>query len=164
MNGNSFEAIIKIIGGTPLWVWGVLGYLIFRGVNAIKPHKVYLPRLLILPLILILLRYTFFTNASSTDLMIYGSCLVLGILVGAFVASKIDFHVIKDEWLVELPGNYHTLVILVLFFAIKYLFGFLRANDPSLAIHYSWLEAAGTALLPGFFLGKTVVYARKFIK
>jgi hypothetical protein len=42
--------LLKIISGTPKWVWFVFGYLIFIGIRATGTRIVYIPKLSIIPL------------------------------------------------------------------------------------------------------------------
>ncbi len=43
---------ISIIIGTPVYVWAILIYLVFVGIKAINTRIVYLPKVFIIPLVL----------------------------------------------------------------------------------------------------------------
>ncbi|MBY0452342.1 MAG: hypothetical protein K2P92_04845 [Bdellovibrionaceae bacterium] len=76
MNEISMSGFLKIVSGTPIWVWAILGYLIYVGIQALKPRTVSLYRLIFLPLILILFKYRLL---SHPDAWIYLVFFILGI-------------------------------------------------------------------------------------
>jgi hypothetical protein len=66
---NEFLQIIK---GTPLYVWVILVYLLFVGTKSIKTRVIYLPKLFIVPLILLAIKYK---TLLSKDALVF--CLVI---------------------------------------------------------------------------------------
>lgn len=147
---------------TPIWVWFVLAHLVHVGILATRRRVVYLPVLFLIPVILITLRHKMIFDIDL--LPTYALWMLVGGLSGFLYAGRIPIQVLKNKGAVEVPGTYVTLVILLSFFAIKYVFGYLQAVHPDWATPYKLLEVAFTAVLSGFFLGRSVNYLRRYLK
>lgn len=154
------HSIISIMAGTPLWVYGVFAYLMWVGYQATKDRVIWVPRLFIIPAILTGLKYKFFLTASSLALLSYGCWMLIGLLGGLFVASRSNFIVDRQTRTVRLKGSYQTLVLLVIVFSIKYVFGYLNSTAPDIALEYRVLEYGISALISGFFLGRSLWYLK----
>lgn len=59
--------MINAIVGAPLWVWAILGYLLFVGVKAMRAQFIYLPKIFILPVVFVILN---FKTIVSSELMV----------------------------------------------------------------------------------------------
>jgi hypothetical protein len=60
------------------------------------------------------------------------------------------------------PGNYTDLIILLLFFSVKYVFGYLAAVQP---VQYNSIllwEVLVSSLLTGYFFGRTLNYLYRY--
>ncbi len=117
----------EIILGTPWWVWILFAYLIFVGVRAIRARVVYLPKLFIIPAILLYLKKDVIL---SPYFAVFG---VVGLYTGFVIAKKINLKPISGELSIELPGTYSTLLLLLGFFLIKYFFGYLHYTNTEIA-------------------------------
>ncbi len=164
MNQSVFEFIRNAITGTPFWVWGIFAYLLFVGIKSRHDHVVYLPKLFIVPAVLLGLKYKVFMTGNSTDVLVYIASMIVGIGIGFFIASKIPIKVLKDLKSIELPGTYSTFVILLSFFFIKYIFGYLKGTNPDLAAEYFVFDILFSALFSGYFLGRAISYLYRFLK
>jgi len=158
---NIFESILNIIKGTPYWAWVVLGYLIFVGVKASKQAQVYLPKLFLIPFILMAIKYKMFMSAKCY-IWIYVVALLFGASIGYMFAMKEKIKVIKKNKSVAVPGSYQKLVLLIIFFVFQYIFGYLHATNSVVATKYFGLELFIIGLFPGFFLGKTLNYLKRY--
>ena len=154
------EKILHIISGTPLWVWFVLYYLLVVGIKATKERDVYLPKLFIIPVVLTAMKYKIFINATMDIWITYFITLIIGLMIGYMVASREKIEV--SNMMVRLQGSYQTLIILLLFFSVKYIFGYLNAAHPELIAEYLNIEIVCSGIFSGYFLGKAVRYL-KFI-
>ena len=81
---------------------------------------VYLPKFFIIPAVLIGLKYKVFFSENN---MIYIGFMLLGLSVGFIIAQKTVIKILREVKSIELPGNYSTIIILITFFLIKYIFG-----------------------------------------
>jgi hypothetical protein len=162
MNQNLFEFVIKAIIGTPIWVWVIFIYLLLVGLKATRNRIIYLPKLYIIPIILIGLKYQTFFSGNYFSIALYASFLCIGIGTGILSALKAPIKIFKDLKSIELPGNYSTLIILLLFFFVKYIFGYLQATNTILANQYAFLELSIEGAFSGYFGGKTLYYTYRF--
>lgn len=155
---NEFVHIIK---GTPLYVWAILCYLLFIGIKNIKTRVIYLPKLFIIPLILLAIKYK---TLLSDDALVL--CLVImgGSIASFFINTGNTITIIKKEGAIEVPGGYGTLIILVSFFIVKYYFGYLNSTDPDLFLKYSIIESVISGLFSGYFIGRALRYTYQYLK
>lgn len=148
----------KIILGTPWWVWILFTYLIFVGVRATKTRIVYLPKLFIIPAILLYLKKDVIV---SPYFAVFG---VVGLYTGFVIAKKINLKPISGELSIELPGTYSTLLLLLSFFLIKYLFGYLHYANAEIADEYLFVETSLSALFSCYLLGRSICYLYRYYK
>ena len=152
------ELILSIITGSPIWVWAILAYIVFVGINATKQQIVFVPRLFIVPAILMYLRIQ---EAKSTDLIYYLCAgLIVGFIVGYFFKSP-PLKVIKQKYQVQLTGSYFPLILLLIIFSMEYTFGVLGSMKHPFAQQYKYIKVLFSMLISGFFLGKAVYYLRR---
>lgn len=149
------ELIKSIISETPIWVWGILAYIVFVGINATKQQIIFVPRLFIVPALLMYFRIQ---DVMATHLMGYLCVgLIVGVIVGYFFKSP-PLNVNKQKYQVELSGSYLPLILLLTLFSMEYTFGVLGSMQHPYAKEYKYLEVLFSMLISGFFLGKAVYY------
>ncbi len=153
--------MMNIIISTPLYVWGVLAYLLFVGIKAMHDHIVYLPKLLIIPAVLMGLKYKIFFSENNTA---YLSSMFLGCLVGFIIAKKAVIKILRELKSIELSGNYSTITIVMTFFLIKYIFGYFEATNFELIAPYLYIENSISGLLTGYYLGRSSCYIYRCYK
>ena len=154
---NMLEILIR----TPFWVWIIFGYIIFIGIKLSKTHIVYIPKLLIMPIIFTSMKYKIFIDGGMDILLQYLSGLLSGLFIGYLLESKKSIKVIKESFSVELQGSYKIFIILMLFFIIKFIFGHTKHMDLELYMEYGYIELVATGILSGYFLGRVMLYMRK---
>lgn len=154
MNG-----LLDILTHTPVWVWLLLAYLLYVGFKATRTHVLSLSKLFIMPVIFMGLKYTV---VMSNSFFVYIVYLLIGVGIGWMVAKKTPIQILKDLKSIQLPGNYSTLSILILFFIVEYIFGYLEASQPVIAAQYAIIEISLSALFSGFMLGKAFCYSYRF--
>ena len=147
------ETIWSAALGTPWWVYALLFYLIFIGLKASKPHVVSLPQLFILPLIFSALSLSSLTelHLSMVSIGSWGITLVMGILLGWTLIKRLNLRVDKEQRVMELPGTWSPLLIILTIFASKYYIGYQLNVNPALLENGAFL--VGTMGISGFCLG-----------
>ena len=160
----TFEFIANAITGAPLWVWGVLAYLLFVGFKSMRERIVYLPKLFIIPAILFGLNYPLFIHNDRASVSAYLLSISFGLLLGFFHGSKQPVQIFKKIISIKLQGNLHTLMILLFCFFVKYVSGFIQATNPQMALEYLLFEIAIGALCSGYSLGRSLAYVYQFIR
>ena len=154
--------ILKIITGTPIYIWVLLTILIQRGIRATRTSTVYLLTMYILPTIFLALKYSYFFNLKVSFLALYLVAIVIGIALGIFFTYKMHIKIIKEKTSIEVPGSYQTLIIILGYFSIRYFFGALHAINPVLAASYEIYEIMIMGLFSGFMLGKAIGFTKKY--
>lgn len=152
------QPIFKILSSTPLWVWAVLAYLFFVGVKATRKRWVYIPKMFIVPLVLVGIKYKTFLLADVWAWSAYGICLGLGLLLGYRMTKLQDSELSKEGKSICLPGSYQLLCILLLFFCVKYYFGYMRAVDYAHWLVMLPIEMGVGGLFSGYLFGKALRY------
>ena len=158
------SAILDILKITPYWVWFILVYILYVGISAAKTRIVWLPRLFIIPIILVGTKLNNFINANLITEINYIFCFIAGCIVGYKLTTKITIEAYKEKVSILIPGSYQTLVLLMVFFAIKFMFGFLKSTNQATIQDYLILEHLISFMVPGYFLGKSLCFLQKFKK
>jgi hypothetical protein len=156
--------MLEIIKGTPVYVWFIEAYLIWRGIHASKPHKTNWREFMIFPAIMI----TWALIASIdyypvTLLTLLFLSLALGTLVGmrVFKKEKVVFHTIPKA--IELSGSWFPLIACLMIFSLRYYLGVTHAIHPELKGSYFLLGIECLALLLcGLFVGRGVSIFQKY--
>lgn len=155
--------VTQMIQGAPAWVWVLLGFIVNRGIRALSQRVIYLPSLFILPVVLVAFKLAY--GLESEMLLYYG----LGICIGAVIGyvktqNQKGITVNKKTMEVTVPGSPQLLIILLLFFSVKYFFGYLEAVHTQVALDYMWLENILTGTVIGFLWGNTASYVRRYLQ
>lgn len=155
---------MNIILGTPWWVSLIFFYLLYVGLAARRPHIVWIPKFFIIPAILLSLKIQELYSVKSSILLIYMLCALLGYFLGRRHVTREKFEVIKSSMSVKLQGSYKTIIILMCFFSLKYLFGFLKSEMPNLFSEYKNIELGVSGIFTWYFLGRALGYWREYKK
>lgn len=157
------QKTFDIISSTPIWVWGILVYLLFIGIKSLKDRLVYIPKLFIIPIILNLVKYKTFINANIQTLFLYAICLILSSYISYRMTNDRDFAIIPEKASVKLEGSASMLIILISFFIAKYFFGYIQSTNNILYSEIAILEIGLTGLFTGYFLGRALSFLHCFI-
>ena len=159
------HALLAMIQNTPTYVWFIFGYLLFIGVRATKTRTVHLPKLFIVPGILI--ARTISSLVMKQDLYgigLYALAAIIGIFLGNFTLRSCTIQAHKGTKSIAVPGSYGTLVFIFVIFSIRYFFGFMHATHPEQALAYTNIETIVYGLLCGTFIGRLSCYVRAYLK
>lgn len=155
--------ILQMLTGTPWWVYLLLAYLIIIGVKASKTRIVPLKKLLIVPVLFILLSiHTLLTSFEITafSLASWLVATLIGISLGWFFIYRLNLAVDKPHLLIQTPGTWSTLLIIIIIFMTKYYFAYELAIAPQLIkndiFEFSLLAISGVC--SGFFVGRLICY------
>lgn len=159
---------LEIVRGTPIWVWALFGYLLFRGVRALKPREVSVKNLYMLPMIFMTLGiYRLAKRIQAPyDILIWAAALFFGILFGWLLVSRISIKSDKQKKIISLPGGPGLLVMVLIFFSIKYFFGYRYKTTPD-AESLLWLHICNflaSGLITGIVLGRILCLWRRYQK
>jgi hypothetical protein len=158
------ESILKMIFGTPIWVWVIFVYLLLVGIRAIKSRIVYIPKLFAIPLILTGLKYKIFLSGSLSVWITYLICLFFFSFLSFKLSSVKKIEIIEERMSVKLHGTYWTIIILMVIFIVKYIFGYIGATQLIFSRELELYEVGINGLFSGYFLGLAIKYLVLFKK
>lgn len=164
-----FDTIYNAAVNTPWWVYVLLIVLIQVGIKASKTGTVPLGKLFIAPIIFTAMAIeTLLGNIDlTTDVLIgFAVALLIGIGLGWWQVSMQSLRVDANKKLIEVPGTWTVMVLVIIIFATKYYFGYELSVDPYI-IHNTWFEVVFvgvTALCSGVFIGKLGCYMKRLYK
>jgi hypothetical protein len=152
--------LFDMLSGTPTWVWAAFAYVVYKGINAFKPHTKALWTQFVVPAIFLYLgavKLPSYLPLGWLGIPVWAGTLVIGALIGWFVImTGSDIQVDRVKQLIHLPGDKTLLPIVLSIFAVKYYFGFMSATHPELAQQLSFVMSnlILSALLLGLLIGK----------
>lgn len=161
---DTTQFILKMLAGTPIWVWFVFAYLMHIGIKSLTPQIIYLPKLFIMPIVLTVMKYKAFYSGGTKVLVHYIIGIVLGIIVGGIVAHKDKIKVIDTKLSVEIPGSSYTIILMILHFCCRYFFGYHYARHAELYGQIVLFDSLVSSIFAGFFLGRAIIYVNKYKK
>ncbi|MCX7121601.1 MAG: hypothetical protein NTZ67_07525 [Gammaproteobacteria bacterium] len=157
------NAISTTLTQTPWWAYLLLYVLIVMGVKALKTQVVSVKRLVVLPLVFIVLSvHSIITEfqLNTLSISIWLGSFVVGALIGFILVYRHKIVVDHEHWLVQLPGTWITLILILFIFSSKYYFSYEMDADPALvkqmSFEFSLLFAYG--ICTGLFTGRLACY------
>lgn len=158
------EAIPKILGGTPGWVWGLLGGLVFLGATQVSDRNVSLARIAVMPVAMVGLAVYGMVSAfgSSPNLAgVLATWLALAVVVAGIVsmipvsaATRYDSATRRFD----VPGSWLPMALILGIFLVKYIVGVEVAMQPRLASDADYTLAVGAiyGAFNGIFTGRSL--------
>lgn len=162
------RAFLQIVFGTPLWVWALLALLLYLGVRALRPTTAPPWRIAIVPTVFFVWGLAGLVVSNGQVAQRAGAwvvALAVGAIIGWMLAARRPIRVDRVRHLVQMPGGPFTLVLSLLIFAIKYVFGVLHAMEPAaFADARLWMtELAVSGVLTGMFVGRFAGVWRQYL-
>jgi Family of unknown function (DUF6622) len=157
------ETILQAALHTPWWVYLLFVYLVKVGIRASKTGVVSIHKLYVIPLIFTLMAIeTVINNVGLTanTVALWAFSTVFGIIIGWFLVYPLKLRCDHQNKLIEVPGSWSTLVIIMMIFASKYYFGYALSVDPNLVNNTNFEIAllGVTGICSGLFVGKLLCY------
>jgi len=125
----------EIISHTPLYVWAILAFLVYRGLQASKAREVAIGTVVIIPLVMLAL--SLFGIQSAFGLAGLPPLLWLGgALAGAALAWHLSYpdalNAHPERGVVAMPGSWVPMVLMMSLFFMKYAVAVAMAIAPAL--------------------------------
>lgn len=158
---------IKIfIYSTPTWVYLLFFYLVWVGIKSSKTGVVSLKKLFIIPCIFLCMSLHYLVTVLDFSYLVVSSyviSLLLGIYFGHLLIIKKHIQVDKKKLLLNIPGSWSTLIIIMIIFFSKYYFHYKISVDNAImqSILFKEIFIASSGILTGLLIGKAVGYWRK---
>jgi hypothetical protein len=156
----------RVLIHTPLWVWVLLAYLVWQGVQAMQPRALSIWRALIVPVVFIVWgvsRIGLGHQDSAWPLAAWGAAALVLLPLGVLTPRPFDVDHATGQ--IIRPGSPFGLIRNLVVFAAQYAVGVITAidaGDRALAIIIGRAISGATA---GYFIGSTIAlliaYRRK---
>ncbi len=159
---NFFDAL----AGAPWWVYVLLIYLLFVGIQATKPRTLSIKQIVLLPAFFTIWSlYGFYQNTLGkfpSLAFVWLLFFTLGIFFG--FKEVCTWHVIRnrEKGEITIPGNYSTLSLILLIFALKFFWGYFYAVHTEISFWVSFTNTLTTSLLTGLFVGRAVFFIKSY--
>lgn len=148
---------------TPWWVYLLLSYLIAVGIKASKARTIPFWKIFVLPTIFLSMSIQTLMTIENIEYLSLGSWVVavlVGSLFGWWQVKRLDIKIDKKHSLIQIPGSWDTLLVILIIFIAKYYFGYEKATNPvvvaQLNFKVSMLVLSG--MCTGLFLGRLFCY------
>ena len=163
------ETLLITLWYTPWWVHVLFCFLVSVGVKASRTAVVIIQKMLIAPVVFTLLSLQSLYTHLDIDLFVltvYVLSSCAGILGGFLQVSMQSLRVDRERSLIEIPGTWSVMVLVMIIFFTKYYFGYELSVDPD-ALKNTAFEVAFigfNALCTGMFIGKAACFYHRLSK
>ena len=145
--------LIQILSHTPLYVWAILALLVWRGVVELREREIAMPRMFVLPLVMLILSLHDIARKFGFDAtaFIAWTAAFAAVALLAWRFGRVRVAPGSAPGRVRVAGSVVPLVLMLSIFALKYLTSVLLAVRPDLAGQP--MVAAGVCAMFGVFNG-----------
>ncbi len=154
------ETFLGILEETPWWVYLLFIYLVFMGIKALSPRFVPIKKLIILPAVFTVWGALGLQWGLGT-LLFWLIALAAGCGLGWISVRRWKIRFDRRRDALHLPGSPSTLILALLFFSVKYFFGYYSATQPEIPDGMRLAQAAVSGLLAGMFIGRLFFFWKK---
>jgi putative Mn2+ efflux pump MntP len=144
----------QIILNTPLWVWAVLAFLVYRGILASVDREVTLKKMLIIPAFMLALSAQGIVSTfgmSAATALAWMPFIAIGAVLAWIMFRRDSVQALPAKGAVFQRGSWTPLLLMMAIFLTKYIVGVTLALQPNHA--HELLFAAGVCALYGLFNG-----------
>ena len=160
--------IQQIISHTPVYVWALLAFLVYRGVVAASDREVSLLKLFIIPVVMLVISLA---GMNGHGLLGAGVWLVwltgmLATVVITWTAAKGGIVVNRAAGTVLQRGSWAPLALMIAIFATKYTVAVLSAMHPELQGQMPFVVAVSGlfGVFNGVFIGRLLRYVAAYVR
>jgi hypothetical protein len=150
---TEFAMLIQILTHTPLYVWAILAFLLWRGVAEMRDRELTLRRMLILPLVMLGLSLNDMALKFDMGMVLVAAwvtgCAAAMLLAWRFGRTRIAAGTAPDSVLVR--GSVMPLILMLAIFLTKYITSIVLVIQPQLA--HQMAVAGAICLVFGVFNG-----------
>lgn len=159
---------MKILTAIPWFVWPLLGYVILRGVKALQSQVLPIKKLVIVPLVFLYIGINGLMDQNLPLACIAIWCTLFAIAAYVIWLRMQPLKIICDrqKWLIEVPGNWTTLILLLSIFISRFTFGYLAATHPELKsfLFFNLTNLSISGIVCGISIGRLIALLMKFFK
>lgn len=165
---TTLDWIIIVLSNTPLWVYGLFVFLMWRGVNAMSEAEVSPWRLAMIPAAFTIWGVSglFQKNGfSSLTVSAWIGAALAGIAVGLALMWRTPITIDRARGIIRRPADYTVLPLILLAFAAKYTLTVTMVMTPALQVDPLYMAGgmAASGFFAGIFIGKFIVYWTRYL-
>lgn len=160
--------IAQILSHTPVYVWALLAFLLYRGYLASQDREITLLKLAIIPGVMLVLALTSINPHGALGEAVWAAWAA-GVAVAVslvWTLSKGEIAVNRAAGTVLQRGSWAPLMLMIAIFITKYTVGVMSVMRPELM--HSLPVSLGVTVLYGLFngvfIGRLVRYAAAFLR
>ena len=156
------EHFWNILTGAPWWVYLLLIYLVSLGIKSIKPRTISIKRLILFPLVFI--AWSFYGLYEKLTLGFPWLALywIVFLAVGTYFGIREVCHwhlkITHSKEEITIPGNYSTLILILLIFILKFSWGYFYATWETIPYWLYVADTTSSSLVTGFFVGRALFF------
>ena len=160
------ENLWQILSGAPWWVYLLFIYIIIVGVQSIKPRITSIKKIILFPLFFVAWSgYNLYRNVYLGYLLLI-PCWIIFLSIGAYLGFKEvqSWHFEKNHLkrTLTIPGNYSTLILLLLIFILKFFWGYFYATLSNIADWIYFADTITSSIVTGFFIGRASCFFKRY--
>ena len=163
------EFVLGMLEHTPVWVYLLFAFLLYRGIKARTPATVTLEKLALIPAIFLFWDIYDLITYRDPTLITY-----IQLTIGIISVSIIGYILINPDRLsrssaprsIHRPADYSALPFMLLAFGVKYVLGVLNATAPDVLRQpaMSALAIITGGMFAGVFVGKFTRYVSVWLR
>lgn len=151
----------------PSWVYILFLILLYMGITGCFKRVVKLKRLILMPAVFVWFSADNLYKASTVSayqIIFFVIGGLIGIFLGYLHVRKTVIRADKKQQLVELPGDWTILILIMVIFIVQFAIHYLLASDPSLEQnHFSMgLIMMISGATTGLVVGRNLAYLHKY--
>jgi hypothetical protein len=160
--------IQQIISHTPVYVWALLAFLVYRGVQAAKDREVSLSKLFIIPVVMLLISLAGMNGHGLLGAGVWGvwfTGLLAAVLV-TWTAGKGEIVVDRAAGTVLQRGSWTPLMLMIAIFVTKYTVAVLSVMHPELQRQVPFVVAVSGlfGVFNGVFIGRLLRCVAAYVR
>jgi len=161
--------LIRILQGTPVWVWALLALLVVVGLSHAKPRRMSARRVMIVPGVMLALSLAGVAStfgARPLALAAWVAGIALAITLGRDAVAPRGARWARETARFELPGSWLPMGLILGLFCIKYGVGVSLAMTPALAANTPFEVAIAFAYgaFSGLFAARAIALRRLVVR
>lgn len=158
----------QIVTGAPWWVYVLFVYLLIIGIKSIKPRTVAIKKIVLIPFLFFAWSvYNLYAAAIlgfPSLIAVWAVAIGLGTLLGIWEVRSWKIGVDRKKATITIPGNYSSLLLMILIFLLKFFWGTYYAIHPSVSYGIYFSDILSTSVLSGFFVGRASYFFKTYHK
>ena len=157
--------IQQIISHTPVYVWALLAFLIYRGVLAASDREVSLRKLFIIPAVMLVMSLVSIKGQGVLGAGVWLTGMLVTVLL-IWTTDKGEISVDRAAGTVLQRGSWTPLVLMIAIFATKYTVAVMSAMHPELQSQMLFVVPVSGlfGVFNGVFVGRLLRYVAAYVR